>query len=88
MAVLEALAHGIPCLVTPGTNMAGPVADAEAGYRVEPSAPAIAKGLLQILRHADRLVDRGAKARALAAQRYRWQSVAEQTVSHYRRHAA
>ena len=44
MAVLEALAMGVPCLVTPGTNMADEIAAAEAGWAVEPTAAGIAAG--------------------------------------------
>ena len=32
MGVLEALSYGIPCIVTPGTNMADEISDAKAGW--------------------------------------------------------
>jgi len=89
MAVLEALAFGIPCLVTPGTNVAEEVAAAAAGWSVEGSAAGIAEGLGRILREdAAGLRRRGANARKLAAERYGWPDVAARTVEAYRRYAA
>lgn len=45
MAVLEALSYGLPCLVTPGTNMSRVVTEAAAGWKCEFSAEAVADTL-------------------------------------------
>ncbi|MBN2477082.1 MAG: glycosyltransferase [Pirellulales bacterium] len=89
MAVLEALAYGVPCLLTPVTNMAEEVAAAGAGWSVEPSPNGIADGLRQVLA-AGRLPlqQAGAFARRLAAERYGWETVAAQSLQAYRRWAA
>ena len=89
MAVLEALAHGLPCLLTPNTNVASEVAAAGAGWRAEPCAAGIADGLKTVLAtegHA--LREAGARARQLAASQYDWPAVASRTVKAYRRFAA
>ena len=85
MAVLEALAHGVPCLLTPNTNMAAEVATAGAGWQVEPSAESIAAGLAAIV-SSDRggLAQAGIHARRLAATEYDWSSVARRTIAAYR----
>ena len=43
MGVLEALSYGIPCVLTPGTNMADVVANASAGWKCELNAKSIAE---------------------------------------------
>ena len=89
IAVLEALACGVPCLLTPQTNLADEVAGAGAGWRVEPSAAAIADGLQEIGSiGSEALQLAGANARRLAAKQFNWQYVAEQCVHHYRKIAA
>ena len=89
MAVLEALAHGVPCLLTPNTNVASEVVSAGAGWQVEPSASGIADGLSKLLSLDKRLLgEAGAKARRMAASQYDWQTVAGRTVNAYRRFAA
>jgi len=89
MAVLEAMAYGLPCLLTPGTNMADEVAAAGAGWRVEDTVASIARGLGHVL-DADpqALADAGRQARRLARDRYRWDGVAQRAVEQYRRWAA
>lgn len=89
IAVLEALAHGVPCLLTPNTNMAEEVAAAGAGWAVEPSPEGIAAGLGKVLSLGEHeLRAAGLRARQLAAGEYTWQSVARRSVGLYRRYAA
>lgn len=85
MSVLEALAHGLPCLLTPATNMAEEVAAAGAGWRVEASVDAVADGIRQVL-STDRSVlqQAGRNARRLAAANYGWDTIAAGSVRHYR----
>ncbi len=88
-AVLEALAYGVPCLLTPNTNMADEVVAAGAGWRVEPSAAAIAERLQAIMAmNSEALQAAGAAARRLAQQRFNWPVVAEQCIHQYRKFAA
>jgi len=89
MAVLEALAFGIPCLLTPGTNMADEVADAGAGWKAEPTPQGIAAGLRKVMAADENcLRQAGTKARCLAAGRYGWDRVASDSLEAYRRWAA
>jgi glycosyltransferase involved in cell wall biosynthesis len=89
MAVLEALAHGVPCLLTPGTNMSDEVIGNGAGWKVEESPDSVAQGLRTVLladRRSLRLA--GDKARELATEHYSWTSVATRSLEAYRQYAA
>ena len=87
-AVLEALGYGLPCLLTPATNVADEVAAAGAGWLVQPSAAAIAEGIKGILSSTrGKLQEAGIRARQLALSRYGWPRVADQSVEAYRKYA-
>ncbi len=60
IAVLEALAHGVPCLLTPNTNLAEEVVAAEAGWVVEATRGGC-RGLLKLLDLSARVGDRRKK---------------------------
>ena len=83
MAVLEALAHGVPCLLTPGTNMSSEVAAAGAGWEVKPTPGEIAEGLNEVITQKASLEVAGKRARALAIEKYSWQQVARDSVAAY-----
>ena len=86
MAVLEALSFGVPCLVTPGTNMAQELAAHQAGWVAEPTAAGIAQALEEILEaEAAQLQAAGVRARKMAEQDYRWEEIASRTVEAYRK---
>jgi len=83
-AILEAMAYGIPCLVTPGTNMADEVRDARSGWAVASSPVAIAEAIVQSLGSRMELVSRGMSARERAVEQFSWATVAERTLAGYR----
>ncbi len=82
VAVLEALSYGLPCLLTPATNMAAEVSRSGAGWEVPPSPSAIADGVRTVIGQRRDLAARGLAARQLA-QRYSWSNVAEQLLREY-----
>lgn len=49
MSILEAMSYGIPCMVTPGTNMDKEVLEANAGWVVELSEESIANGINMVI---------------------------------------
>lgn len=85
MAVLEALAYGVPCLLTPGTNIADEVVDGGAGWLVEGTAESIGRGIYRVLAERQRLPTMARNARRLAEERFSWPSAAEGTLKGYRR---
>jgi len=89
IAVLEALAHGAPCLLTPNTNMADEVVAAGAGWQVSTSAEGVAEGLTQVLgMNNETLTTASLNARHLAESRYAWHSIAAQSLAIYANYAA
>ncbi len=86
MSVLEALAHGLPCLLTPGTNMAEEVSQARAGWKSEPTALALAATIKRaLLEDAQAWREGGQNARRLVEDRYRWEIIGPQSVEEYAR---
>lgn len=82
IAVLEALSYGIPCLLTPGTNMANEVSAAGAGWGVVESARGVAGGLRIACRDLAVVADLRTSAYQLSKQ-YAWASVAVETLKEY-----
>lgn len=83
IAVLEALSYGIPCLLTPGTNMASEVEVAGAGWSVEANPAAIAKGLQEVLAARLEFPKRGQAARNLVEEKYSWNQIGKQSLREY-----
>ncbi len=71
IAVLEALAAGLPVVLSPGCNM-NEVADAEAGFVVEATVDAFAAALRRLLHDESLRQEMGAGARLLAREKYSW----------------
>ncbi|MCY3581637.1 MAG: glycosyltransferase [Chloroflexi bacterium] len=75
IAVLEALAAGLPVALSPGCNM-NEVAVAEAGFVTQATVAAFADKLRVLLRDELLRQQMGAAARQLARERYSWARVA------------
>jgi glycosyltransferase involved in cell wall biosynthesis len=82
LSLVEAMASGVPVLVTPGVNLAREIDSAGAGWVVPHDAAALATRLRGIMTgDADRTV-RGAAARGLA-ERFRWSVCVGQLAEFY-----
>lgn len=82
MAVLEALASGMPALISPGCNMPE-VETAGAGFVADATVDAVAVKLRELLVDADLRGRMGMAARQLVAERYTWEVVGKQLESVY-----
>lgn len=77
MGLIEALAYGVPALVTPGTNMGEEIANADAGWVCnEASKEAIKLQLQNILKEKTLFVKKGMNAIKLA-KNYDWEVLAK-----------
>jgi glycosyltransferase involved in cell wall biosynthesis len=85
VAVLEALSYGIPCLLTPGTNMAEEVEAARAGWAVDANPMAISVGIDRLLSIPTEIPLRGKAARILAQEKYSWIEIGKSTTKEYER---
>lgn len=80
MGVIEALAYGVPCLVTKGTNMADDIKEYDAGWTCDTSKEELIGLIKQMLRKKMELSELGKNARELS-NKYSWEKIAEE--SHY-----
>ena len=83
MAALEAMAAGLPVLLSPGCNL-DEAAAAGAGFVVEPTAEAFAERLRLLLGAEGLRSEMGWRARQLAQARYSWDTVATRLEAVYR----
>ncbi|MDE2855130.1 MAG: glycosyltransferase [Chloroflexota bacterium] len=76
MAALEAMAAGLPVLLSPGCNM-DEVAGCGAGFVVEATVQAVAERMKALLGDEALRLKMGGRARRLAESNYSWDEVAE-----------
>ncbi|MCC7449185.1 MAG: glycosyltransferase [Anaerolineae bacterium] len=84
MAALEAMAAGLPVILTPGCNLPG-VETRGAGLLVERAVEPLATALQALLTDADRRRRMGKQGRAWVRESFTWPAVAAQTEALYRR---
>lgn len=82
MGVLEALSFGVPCILTPGTNMSAEVNKYNAGIEVELNPTSISNGLISMLDNHSLLSEMRNNARILAKQ-YSWIKIAKESINIY-----
>ena len=75
MGLIEALAYGLPCVVTTGTNMRDEIDKFNAGWTADTTAESIATALTKMLSERDQLAIKSQQARTLASQ-YDWNQIA------------
>jgi glycosyltransferase involved in cell wall biosynthesis len=81
--VLEAMACGLPVLLTPGCNFPE-VMEAGAGLVIAREIGPLAEALRALLTDAERRASMGQRARALVLSRYTWPQVVAQMEQVYR----
>jgi glycosyltransferase involved in cell wall biosynthesis len=77
MVVLEAMASGLPVIISPGCNLPE-VVQYGAGIQADVTLEALRDALRQLLSDANKRAQMGAAAAALVSERFTWDSVAEQ----------
>ncbi len=80
-SVLEAMARGIPCLVTPGTNMQEIILTCQGGWVCDPKAEAITDALLTIAGDPEGIIKKGAAAKRYALDYLMWSKIARQYIA-------
>ena len=77
MSLIEALAYGLPSLITRGANMYDEVKEADAGWACETSQEGVTSALKQMIADKQRFKEISEKARKLASL-YDWDELAKQ----------
>jgi glycosyltransferase involved in cell wall biosynthesis len=83
MAVLEALAAGLPVLVTPGVALASVVEQYHLGYVSQLDSKAIAFTLKHFLSYPQKAIEMGDRARRLILDKYTWDPIATRMIQVY-----
>jgi glycosyltransferase involved in cell wall biosynthesis len=83
ISVLEALASGLPALVTPGVALADLVGEQQLGYVSELNVASIAASIQQSMEYPAAAREMGDRARQLIMEKYTWKSIAVSLISTY-----
>ena len=87
LAVVEGLAAGVPAVVTPGVDLAGEIATADAGWLAERTPASMAGALTTAMTDADDRRRRGVVV-CVFVVRFRWEAVASLVTDLYDRLAS
>ena len=85
LGILEALAYGLPCLVTEGTNLGQDISSYDAGWTAQTTAESIAEKMRQAVQERSLWQTKGKNGRALIQNKYLWDIIANDTVNNYER---
>jgi glycosyltransferase involved in cell wall biosynthesis len=89
LAVLEACAIGLPCLVTPAADPNSKLADYRAGSVVEPRPADIALSMTHLLSlDQSELRAMGQRARQMKVQEFSWEAISQKLLEAYAIHAS
>jgi glycosyltransferase involved in cell wall biosynthesis len=83
VAVAEAMAAGLPVIVTPGVQIAPDITDALAGLVIEGEVDAFAAAIAQMLTSPALRHQLGENGKRLASRRYSWSAIAQDLISAY-----
>ncbi|AFY30856.1 glycosyltransferase [Calothrix sp. PCC 7507] len=83
IAVAEAMAVGLPVVITPGVQIAPEVATAEAGLVVEGMLEPLVEAIAQLLKSPSLRQRLGDNGQQLVKQRYSWEAIAQNLSSVY-----
>lgn len=84
MGMIEALAYGLPCVATVGTNLAEEVAHFDAGWTATNDVDSIRGALRTMMQDRDKLSQKGENAVRMA-DTYSWDAIAQQSHAEYKK---
>jgi glycosyltransferase involved in cell wall biosynthesis len=83
VAVAEAMAAGLPVIVTPGVQIAPEIAQANAGLVIPGEVDTVADAIAQLLTSSNLRHQLGENGRQLVARRYSWDTIAQSLANVY-----
>ena len=78
MGLVEALAYGLPCFVTSGSNMSKEIFEEDAGWTSGISAESIKENFVKLLNEKEKMDEKGDNAIKLA-KKYDWNVIAQKS---------
>ncbi|WP_146223228.1 glycosyltransferase [Ureibacillus chungkukjangi] len=84
LAVMEALAIGLPVLLTPGTNIADDVVENNCGWKAELSVDSIAEKIIEAYNSRHLLTQLSTNAINYSKTTFSWDIIAQKTIGHYK----
>lgn len=84
MGLIEALAYGLPVLITQGTNLASEVSDANAGWTTENTVEGISRMIKTAISERDKYSEKSNNAYNLS-KNYDWRRISEKTHLEYKK---
>lgn len=84
MSVLEALSYGIPCLLTPGTNVSSIVQKVGAGWEAPETSEGIANTIKKVLDDKEKLIGMGEKGWELIDGNYKWEKISLSLIEEFK----
>jgi glycosyltransferase involved in cell wall biosynthesis len=85
LAVIEAMAAGLPVIISDKVNIWREVQAAEAGRVIPCSAGALADQILEVLTHHDAATQMGRQGRSLVMERFQWPRIGRSLAEAYAR---
>ncbi len=83
VAIAEAMAAGLPVIITPGVQIAPEIAQAKAGLVVEGEVDDLSNAIAQLLASPDLRNQLGENGKQLVSSRYSWSAIAQNLASVY-----
>ncbi|MGD2181620.1 glycosyltransferase [Lusitaniella coriacea] len=83
IAVAEAMAQGLPVIVTPGVQIAPEIAREKAGLVVEGNQENLSTAILQLLASPSLRTELGENGKRLVQNRYSWRAIASDLIEAY-----
>lgn len=84
MGILEAMAYGLPCIVTEGTNLKEFVEENNAGWGAENTVESIADAIVRAVEERSSWMEKSANARTAVQREFDWNVIAKKTLKKYR----
>lgn len=85
LGAMEALAMGIPAILTPGTNMADDVVKYECGWKADFSVSDIAEKIIDAYNSKNKLYTFSQNAINMAKNNYSWECIAQKSIEEYKK---
>ena len=84
LGITEALAYGLPCLITEGTSIGGTVNGYGAGWVATTDSDSVARQIAEVFEQKESFAEKSLNARLAAEKEFGWDIIAAKAVEEYR----